>query len=146
MQGMVINMEEAKLRTLAQVKEFLDGTTEVACRVPKEGRNQFIERVLKRFGYAPHGRVDKGELLRYLERMTKMTPQALQRKIPISTCGLSQFRSLKKQKATRMDGLSARIHLAPRPGLEPGTCGLTVRRSTNSARQHGTSFQKLTSR
>jgi hypothetical protein len=23
------------------------------------------------------------------------------------------------------------IPLAPRPGLEPGTCGLTVRRSTN---------------
>ena len=23
------------------------------------------------------------------------------------------------------------IYLAPRPGLEPGTCGLTVRRSTN---------------
>ncbi len=28
-------------------------------------------------------------------------------KIPIPTCGLSQFRSLKKQKATRMDGLTA---------------------------------------
>ncbi len=50
-------MEEAKLRTLAQVKVFLDGTSEVAFRVPKEGRNQFIERVLKRFGYAQHGRV-----------------------------------------------------------------------------------------
>ncbi len=23
------------------------------------------------------------------------------------------------------------LNLAPRPGLEPGTCGLTVRRSTN---------------
>ncbi len=23
------------------------------------------------------------------------------------------------------------FYLAPRPGLEPGTCGLTVRRSTN---------------
>ena len=55
MRGMVINMEEAKLRTLAQIKAFLDGTTEVAFRVPKEERNPFIERVLKQFGYAPTG-------------------------------------------------------------------------------------------
>ena len=67
MRVMVINMEEAKLRTLAQIKAFLDGTTEVSFRVSKEERNQFIERVLKRVGYAPHGRADKGVLLRYLE-------------------------------------------------------------------------------
>ncbi len=35
MQGMVINMEEAKLVTLAQIKAFLEGTAEVAFRVPK---------------------------------------------------------------------------------------------------------------
>jgi len=49
MRGMVINMEEAKLQTLAQIKAFLDGTSEVAFWVPKEDRNPFIERVLKRF-------------------------------------------------------------------------------------------------
>jgi hypothetical protein len=38
MRGMVINMEEAKLRTLEQIKAFLDGTSEVSFRVPKEGR------------------------------------------------------------------------------------------------------------
>lgn len=76
MRGMVNNMEKAKLRTLAQVREFLDGTTEVAFRVPKEGRNQFIERVLNRFGYAPpHGRADKGMLLRYIEHMTGLSRQ-----------------------------------------------------------------------
>jgi len=53
MQGMVIDMEEARLQTLAQVRAFLDGTTEMAFRVPKAERNQFIERVLKRFGFAP---------------------------------------------------------------------------------------------
>lgn len=76
---MVINMEEAKLRTLEQIKVFLDGTTEVAFRVPKEERNQFIERVLKRFGYAPHGRADKGVLLRYIERMTGLSRQQVTR-------------------------------------------------------------------
>ena len=79
MQSMVINMEEAKLRTLAQVKVFLDGTTEVAFRVPKEERNRFVERVLKRFGYAPHGRADKGVLLRYIERMTGLSRQQVTR-------------------------------------------------------------------
>lgn len=79
MRGMVINMEEAKLQTLVQIKAFLDGTSEVAFRVPKEERNQFIERVLKRFGYAPHGRADKGVLLRYIERMTGLSRQQVTR-------------------------------------------------------------------
>ena len=79
MQGMVINMEEAKLQTLEQIKAFLDGTSEVAFRVPKEDRNPFIERVLKRFGYAPHGRVDRGVLLRYIERMTGLSRQQVTR-------------------------------------------------------------------
>jgi hypothetical protein len=81
MQGMVIDMEEAKLQTLAQVKAFLDGTRDVAFRVPKAERHQFIERVLKRFGYARHGRADKGVLLRYIERMTGLSPQQVTRLI-----------------------------------------------------------------
>lgn len=76
---MVINMEEAKLQTLAQIKAFLDGTSEVAFQVPKEVRNQFIERVFKRFGYARHGRVDKGVLLRYIERITGLSRQQVTR-------------------------------------------------------------------
>jgi len=75
MRSMVINMEEAKLQTLVQIKAFLDGTSEIVFRVPKVERNQFIGRVLKRFGYAPHGRVDKGVLLRYIERMTGLSRQ-----------------------------------------------------------------------
>ncbi|MEQ1837842.1 MAG: hypothetical protein ABL858_05850, partial [Candidatus Nitrotoga sp.] len=79
MRGMVINMEEAKLQTLEQIKAFLDGTSEVAFRVPKEDRNPFIERVLKRFGYAPHGRINRGVLLRYIERMTGLSRQQVTR-------------------------------------------------------------------
>ena len=79
MRSMVINMEEAKLQTLAQIKAFLDGTSEVAFQVPKEVRNQFIERVFKRFGYARHGRVDKGVLLRYIERITGLSRQQVTR-------------------------------------------------------------------
>ncbi len=72
-------MEEAKLQTLDQIKAFLDGTSEVALRVPKQERNQFVERVLKRFGYAPHRRIDKGVLLRYIERMTGLSRQQVTR-------------------------------------------------------------------
>ena len=79
MRGMVIDMEEAKLQTVAQVKAFLDGTTEVAFRVPKEERYGFIERALKRFGYARHGRADKGVLLRFLEHMTGLSRQQVTR-------------------------------------------------------------------
>jgi transposase InsO family protein len=64
---------------LEQIKAFLDVTSEVVFRVPKEGRNPFIERVLKRFGYAPHGRVDKGVLLRYIGRMTGLSRQQVTR-------------------------------------------------------------------
>jgi hypothetical protein len=73
MQAMVINMEEAKLTTLGQIKAFLDETSEVAFRIPKDERNQFIERTFKRFGYSPHGKADKGLLLRYIERMTGLS-------------------------------------------------------------------------
>ena len=53
---MVIDMEEAWLQILAQVKVFLDGTAEVAFQVPKAERHRFIEHVRKRFGAARHGR------------------------------------------------------------------------------------------
>jgi len=36
MQGLVIDMEEAWLQILAQVKVFLDGTAEVAFRYPRQ--------------------------------------------------------------------------------------------------------------
>lgn len=79
MRGMVIDMEEARLHTIAQVRAFLDGATEIAFRVPKAERYPFIERVLTRFGYASHGRVGKGVVLRYLERITGLSRQQVTR-------------------------------------------------------------------
>ena len=35
------------------------------------------------------------------------------------------------QKFYSCDSWALKVILAPRPGLEPGTCGLTVRRSTD---------------
>ncbi|MEO7860311.1 MAG: integrase [Nitrospirales bacterium] len=76
---MVIDMEDARLHTLAQVKAFLDGTAEISFQVLKAERLRFIERVLQRFGYAQHGRVNRGVLLRYLERMTRLSRQQVTR-------------------------------------------------------------------
>jgi len=104
----VINMEEAKLRTLEQIKAFLDGTSEVVFRVPKGERNQFVERVLKRFGYAPHGRADKGVLLRYIGRMTGLSRQQVTRLV-------RQYRKdgkLSKQPCTPKRGFTYRYTAA----------------------------------
>ena len=105
MQGMVIDMEEARLQTVAQVKAFLDGTTEVAFRVPKAERNRFIERVLKRFGYAPHGKAGKGVLLRYIKRMTGLSRQQVTRLV-------RQYRrdgKLSKQQVAPAHGFTGRF-------------------------------------
>jgi transposase InsO family protein len=75
MRGMVIDMEEARLQTIEQVRAFLEGATAIAFRVPKAERYRFIERVRKRFGYASHGRIGKGVLLRYLVRLTGLSRQ-----------------------------------------------------------------------
>lgn len=79
MQGMVIDMDEAKLQTVAQVKAFLEGTHDLALKVPKVEQYGFIERVLKRLGYAPLSRYDKGVVLRYLEHMTGLSRQQVTR-------------------------------------------------------------------
>lgn len=79
MPGLVIDMEEARLHTLAQVKAFLDEAAAGAFRAPKTERHRFIERVLTRFGSARHGQAAKGVLLRYLERMTGLSRQQVTR-------------------------------------------------------------------
>ena len=79
MPGMVIDMDEAKLHTVAQVKAFLAGTADVALMVPTAEHYGFIERALRRFGYPPLSRHDKGVVLRYLERMTGLSRQQVTR-------------------------------------------------------------------
>ena len=67
---MVINMDEAKLRTVAQLQEFLDATQEIKFTgAPGEGdqqRYEHISRVLKRLAYTGLGKVERGVVLAYL--------------------------------------------------------------------------------
>jgi transposase InsO family protein len=78
---MVIDMNESRLRTVAQLRAFLDGTLEVQFCAPSNDvqRYGFIAAVLGRFGYAHLGRAHKTVVLRYLEHTTSYSRQQLTR-------------------------------------------------------------------
>jgi transposase InsO family protein len=78
---MVIDMNEARLNTVEQLRAFLDGSLEVEFRAASNDveRYGFISAVLQRFSYGRLGRRDKGVVMRYLERMTGYSRQQLTR-------------------------------------------------------------------
>lgn len=78
---MVIDMNETRLNTVAQLRAFLDGTLEVRFQPISNDieRYGFIVAVLKRFAYRRLGRADKGVVMRYLERTTDYSRQQLTR-------------------------------------------------------------------
>ena len=69
---MVINMDETKLRTIAQLQDFLDATPDVsftaAAGDADAQRYEHISRVLRRFDYPQRGKHDRGVVLAYLRR------------------------------------------------------------------------------
>ena len=71
-ESMVIDMNEAQVRTLAQVRQVLAGTQamEFQAAAADEGRYAWIEQVLRRFGYCQLGRADRGMVLAYLQRLS----------------------------------------------------------------------------
>ena len=78
---MVIDMNESRLHTVAQLRAFLDGTLEVQFCAPSNDvqRYGFIAAVLGRFGYARLRRAHKTVVLRYLEHTTSYSRQQLTR-------------------------------------------------------------------
>src|ERR1700675_250288 len=79
MRGMVIDMNDEQLHTLAELQAFLDGTVTVDFAVEAEARYDFIARTVRRFGYARLKRTDKGVVLRFLERVSGYSRQQLTR-------------------------------------------------------------------
>ena len=65
-------MDETKLRTIAQLQEFLDATPEVSFTVAvgdgDAQRYEHISRVLKRFDYPQRSKRERGVVLAYLRR------------------------------------------------------------------------------
>src|SRR5258706_1175970 len=78
-EGMVIDMNDKQLATLAQLQAFLEGTTTVDFTVAAEERYAFIDRTLRRFGFRRLARADKSVVLRFLERVSGYSRQQLTR-------------------------------------------------------------------
>ena len=78
---MVIDMNEAKLETIEQIREFLAGTAEVTFAVPAEEakRRRFVVTVIRRFSYFRLKKGHRGVLLAYLRRLTGYSRQHLSR-------------------------------------------------------------------
>ena len=71
-QGMVIDMNEAQVRTLEQVRQVLAGTQalEFGGAEDDQGRYAWIESVLRRFDYRHLARGQRGPVLAYLQRLS----------------------------------------------------------------------------
>jgi hypothetical protein len=74
---MVIDINETQLKTVAQLRAFLNGTPAVQFQSIGDDmkRYEFIAAVLKRLCYPCLGRADKGVVLRYLERLAGYSRQ-----------------------------------------------------------------------
>ena len=51
MRGMLIDMDDEQLRTLADVQEFWDGTVVMEFAVAEDERYAFVAQTVKRFSY-----------------------------------------------------------------------------------------------
>lgn len=69
---MVIDMNEAQVRTVEQVRQVLEGTQELQFRAAEddEGRYGWIDTVLRRLDYRQLRRADRGLVLAYLQRLS----------------------------------------------------------------------------
>jgi len=79
MQGMVIDMNDEQLHTLADLQAFLDGTVALDFTVGADERYEFIVRTVRRFGYGRLKRASKAVILRFLERVSGYSRQQLAR-------------------------------------------------------------------
>jgi len=74
--GMVIDMDETRLRSIEQLQNFRNATPEVAFTASEVGgaadnqRYEHISRVLARFDYPRRNKRDRGVVLAYLRRTT----------------------------------------------------------------------------
>jgi hypothetical protein len=69
---MVIDMNEAQVRTVEQVRQVLEGTQALQFRAAQddEGRYGWVDAVLRRLDYRQLRRADRGPVLAYLQRLS----------------------------------------------------------------------------
>jgi transposase InsO family protein len=77
---MVTYMNDKKIRTLDDIRAFLQGTSEIEFSIEdKDERYRWIQATLVRFRYLSLGKADRGLVLRYLERFSGYSRQTLTR-------------------------------------------------------------------
>ena len=78
---MVIDMNEAKLETIEQIREFLTGTAAVTFSISDDvaALHNFVATVIRRFGYFSRSKAHRSVLLAYLRRLTGYSRQHLSR-------------------------------------------------------------------
>jgi transposase InsO family protein len=81
MRDMVIDMNDAKLQTVDQLRAFLSGTAAIDFSVTDGERYEFVARTVRRFGYSRLRRPDKSVVLRFLQRVSGYSRQQLTRLI-----------------------------------------------------------------
>lgn len=86
---MVIDMNEAQVRTLEQVRQVLDGTQALEFRRAEddEGRYGWIESVLRRLDYRQLPRQERGPVLAYLQRLSGYSRAQVTRLVSRWTAG-----------------------------------------------------------
>ncbi len=78
---MVIDMNESRLETIEQIREFLVGTAEVAFSIPADESTlrAFVTTVIRRFRYFSLSKGHRGVLFAYMRRLTGYSRQHLSR-------------------------------------------------------------------
>ncbi|WP_297476458.1 hypothetical protein [Ferrovum sp.] len=76
-------MNDSKLNSIEQIREFLEGTAEVTFTTPTDEpqRRMFVTRILKRFRYFTLTKGHRGVLFSYMQRLTGYSRQHLSRLI-----------------------------------------------------------------
>lgn len=79
----MINMNDSKLNSIEQIREFLEGTAEVTFTTPTDEpqRRAFVTKILKRFKYLTLAKGHRGVLFAYMQRLTGYSRQHLSRLI-----------------------------------------------------------------
>jgi hypothetical protein len=90
---MVIDMNDSRLNTIEQIREFLEGTANVDFSIPADESRlrAFVATVIKRFRYFQLPKGQRGVLFAYMRRLTGYSRQHLSRLI-------AQYRETKTLK------------------------------------------------
>lgn len=99
---MVIDMNEQKLKTVAQLRAFVDGTEKVRFEAPGASDSQryaFVSDVVVRLRYGHLKRADKGVVMRYLEHTTGYSRQQLTRLVGRAAHGEALSKRYRAPKA-----------------------------------------------